>query len=150
MPVTAHAAFAKAASYLGVAAGRRAGGPGDPAADAGRHGRGDHPDTVLVVCSAPSYAHGVIDPVEEIAAGGRGAGVRCHVDACFGGWVLPWLRRLGAPVPPFDFSVPGVTSVSVDLHKYAYAPKGASVCCTATPPCGRRSTSRGRTGRATR
>lgn len=55
------------------------------------------------------------------------AGVRCHVDACFGGWTLPWLRRLGAPVPPFDFAVDGVTSISVDLHKYAYAPKGVSV-----------------------
>jgi sphinganine-1-phosphate aldolase len=54
-------------------------------------------------------------------------GVRCHVDACFGGWALPYLRRLGHPVPPFDFSVPGVTSVSVDLHKYAYCPKGVSV-----------------------
>ncbi len=53
--------------------------------------------------------------------------MRCHVDACFGGWTLPYLRRLGVPVPPFDFSVPGVTSVSVDLHKYAYCPKGVSV-----------------------
>ena len=53
--------------------------------------------------------------------------MRCHVDACFGGWVLPYLRRLGVAVPPFDFAVPGVTSVSVDLHKYAYCPKGVSV-----------------------
>src|SRR6185312_8030687 len=85
------------------------------------------PDTVLVACSAPSYAHGVIDPVTEIAAVAAEAGVRCHVDACFGGWALPWLRRVGVAVPPFDFAVPGVTSVSVDLHKYAYAPKGVSV-----------------------
>ena len=54
-------------------------------------------------------------------------GVRFHVDACFGGWVLPYLRRLGAGLPAFDFAVPGVTSISVDLHKYAYAPKGVSV-----------------------
>ena len=83
--------------------------------------------TVLVACSAPSYAHGVVDPVEAIAAAAAERGVRCHVDACFGGWVLPYLRRLGVGVPPFDFAVPGVTSISVDLHKYAYCPKGTSV-----------------------
>ena len=85
------------------------------------------PDTVLVAGSAPSYAHGVVDPVAEIAAVAAERGVRCHVDACFGGWVLPYLRRLGADLPAFDFAVPGVTSISVDLHKYAYAPKGVSV-----------------------
>jgi glutamate/tyrosine decarboxylase-like PLP-dependent enzyme len=69
----------------------------------------------------------VVDPVGEIAAVAAAAGVRCHVDACFGGWTLPYLRRLGTPVPAFDFAVPGVTSISVDLHKYAYAPKGVSV-----------------------
>ncbi|NED55041.1 aspartate aminotransferase family protein, partial [Micromonospora aurantiaca] len=55
------------------------------------------------------------------------AGVPCHVDACVGGWVLPWLRDAGRDVPPFDLSVPGVTSISCDLHKYGYSPKGASV-----------------------
>jgi glutamate/tyrosine decarboxylase-like PLP-dependent enzyme len=83
--------------------------------------------TVLVVASAPSYAHGVLDPVSEIAATADARGVRMHVDACIGGWVLPYLRRLGEPVPPFDLGVPGVTSISVDLHKYAYCPKGASI-----------------------
>src|SRR6185369_16874599 len=78
-------------------------------------------------CSAPSYAHGVVDPVAEIAAAAAERGVRCHVDACFGGWVLPYLKRLGAALPDFDFSVAGVTSISVDLHKYAYCPKGVSV-----------------------
>jgi glutamate/tyrosine decarboxylase-like PLP-dependent enzyme len=126
VPSTAHAAFAKAAHYLRVAldvvpvgADLRA----DPAAMAAAIG----PDTVLVAASAPSYAHGLVDPVPEIAAVCAERGVRFHVDACFGGWVLPYLRRLGADLPPFDFSVPGVTSVSVDLHKYAYAPKGVSV-----------------------
>jgi sphinganine-1-phosphate aldolase len=126
IPSTAHAAFAKAAHYLRVAldvvpvgAGLRA----DPAATAAAIG----PDTVLVAASAPSYAHGVVDPVPQIAAVAAERGVRCHVDACFGGWVLPYLRRLGADLPPFDLSVPGVTSISVDLHKYAYAPKGVSI-----------------------
>ncbi|WBB79107.1 aminotransferase class V-fold PLP-dependent enzyme [Micromonospora sp. WMMD882] len=127
VPVSAHAAFAKAAHYLRVALDPV---PVDkvtlrPAVAA--VAAAIRPETVLVVCSAPSYAHGVVDPVEEIAAVAARAGVRCHVDACFGGWTLPYLRRLGRPVPAFDFSVDGVTSISVDLHKYAYAPKGVSV-----------------------
>jgi sphinganine-1-phosphate aldolase len=132
-PVTAHAAFAKAAHYLGVALDLVPVSPlsltplvADVAAAVG-------PDTVLVACSAPSYAHGVVDPVAELAAVAAAAGVRCHVDACFGGWTLPYLRRLGANVPPFDFAVPGVTSISVDLHKYAYAPKGTSLLLHRTP-----------------
>jgi glutamate/tyrosine decarboxylase-like PLP-dependent enzyme len=127
IPASAHAAFAKAASYLRV---RLDVVPVDPKTlrpSAADIAAAITPDTVLVACSAPSYAHGVVDPVEEIAAVAAAAGVRCHVDACFGGWALPWLRRLGEPVPAFDFSVPGVTSLSVDLHKYAYAPKGVSV-----------------------
>jgi sphinganine-1-phosphate aldolase len=126
IPSTAHAAFAKAAHYLRVALDvvpvgddRRA----DPAAMAAAIG----PDTVLVVGSAPSYAHGVVDPIPQLAAIAAERGVRFHVDACFGGWVLPYLRRLGADLPAFDLSLPGVTSISVDLHKYAYAPKGVSI-----------------------
>ncbi|WP_327023992.1 pyridoxal phosphate-dependent decarboxylase family protein [Micromonospora sp. NBC_01739] len=127
VPTSAHAAFAKAAHYLRVQVDAV---PIDP--DTLRPAVADiaaaiRPDTVLVVCSAPSYAHGVIDPVAQIAEAAAVAGVRCHVDACFGGWTLPYLRRLGEPVPDFDFAVPGVTSISVDLHKYAYAPKGVSV-----------------------
>jgi glutamate/tyrosine decarboxylase-like PLP-dependent enzyme len=84
-------------------------------------------DTVLVVASAPSYAHGVVDPVTEIAAAAAARGVRCHVDACIGGWVLPYAARLGRDVPGWTFAVEGVTSISVDTHKYAYAPKGTSL-----------------------
>jgi sphinganine-1-phosphate aldolase len=127
VPATAHAAFAKAAHYLRVALDV---GPVHPVtlkADPAAMVAAIRPETVLVAVSAPSYAHGVIDPVEPIAAAAASAGIRCHVDACFGGWVLPYLRRLGEPVPPFDLTVPGVTSISVDLHKYAYAPKGVSV-----------------------
>jgi sphinganine-1-phosphate aldolase len=125
IPSTAHAAFAKAAHYLRVeldvvpVKGLRA----DPEAMAAAIG----PDTVLVAASAPSYAHGVVDPIPELAAIAAERGVRFHVDACFGGWILPYLRRLGADLPAFDLSVPGVTSISVDLHKYAYAPKGVSI-----------------------
>ncbi|GAA1300869.1 aspartate aminotransferase family protein [Planotetraspora silvatica] len=127
LPVTAHPAFHKAAHYLGLEVVPV---PVDPvtfkvsaeAVEAAITGR-----TVLVVASAPSYPQGVIDPIEEIAALASARGVLCHVDACVGGWLLPWLREAGAAVPPFDLSVPGVTSISCDLHKFGYAPKGASV-----------------------
>lgn len=127
LPVTAHAAFHKAANYLGVEAvvigvdtvSFRA--CTDQARDA-IDGR-----TALLVASAPSYAHGVIDPIADLAAIATERGVLFHVDACIGGFLLPYFRRLGREVPPFDFSVPGVTSMSMDLHKYAYCPKGASV-----------------------
>ncbi|MBK1782862.1 pyridoxal phosphate-dependent decarboxylase family protein [Prauserella cavernicola] len=127
LPTTAHAAFHKAAHLFGV---RTVDVPVDPEtfrADPAAMGAAIGDDTVLVVASAPSYAHGVVDPVAEIAAAASARGVRMHVDACIGGWVLPYLRRLGAEVPPFDFAVDGVTSISVDLHKYAYCPKGVSV-----------------------
>ena len=84
-------------------------------------------DTILLVASAVSYPHGVVDPIAELAALAGERGCLLHVDACAGGWLLPYLRRLGADVTEFDFRVPGVTSLSVDLHKYAYTPKGASV-----------------------
>ncbi|MEU7532348.1 aspartate aminotransferase family protein [Saccharothrix sp. NPDC042600] len=123
LPETAHAAFHKAAHYFGV---RVVAVPVDPKtfrADPEAMVAAIDDTTVLVVVSAPSYAHGVVDPVPPIAAACLERGVRCHVDACIGGWVLPF-----APdAPPFDFSVPGVTSISVDLHKYAYCPKGTSV-----------------------
>jgi sphinganine-1-phosphate aldolase len=80
-----------------------------------------------MVGSAPSYPHGVVDPITELAAIARASGLLCHVDACVGGFTLPFVRALGHPVPDFDFRVPGVTSLSADLHKYGYAAKGASV-----------------------
>ncbi len=124
---TAHAAFHKAAHYFGVEAVTVPVLPESFVADPAAMAAAIDERTVLVVVSAPSYAHGVVDPVPEVAAAAAARGVRCHVDACIGGWVLPYLRALGAPVPDFDLSVPGVTSLSVDLHKYAYCPKGTSV-----------------------
>ena len=132
LPVTAHAAFHKAAHYFGVEAVmvdvdeefRARPGAMQAAID---------DRTVLVVASAPSYAHGVVDPVTPIAAAAAARGVRCHVDACIGGWVLPYAARLGRPLPSWTFAVEGVTSISVDLHKYAYAPKGTSVLLHRSP-----------------
>jgi glutamate/tyrosine decarboxylase-like PLP-dependent enzyme len=122
LPSTAHAAFHKAAHYFGV---RSVVVPVDEVtfrADPTAMAAAIDDSTVLVVASAPSYAHGVVDPVGPVAAAAAAAGVRCHVDACIGGWVLPWLDRRD-----WTFTVPGVTSISVDLHKYAYTPKGVSV-----------------------
>lgn len=127
IPVTAHAAFHKAGAYLRVAVDVV---PVDPAtfrADPAAMAAACTDDTVLIVASAPSYAQGVIDPVEAIAALAAERAVPCHVDACVGGWLLPWLADAGADIPAFDLSVPGVTSISCDLHKFGYAPKGASV-----------------------
>jgi sphinganine-1-phosphate aldolase len=127
LPVTAHAAFHKAAHYLGV---RVVPLPLDPRsfkADSSAARELVGPQTMLIVGSAPSYAHGVIDPIGELAALAAERGIPCHVDACIGGFLLPYFARLGRPVPAFDFRLPGVTSISMDLHKYAYAPKGASV-----------------------
>ncbi len=126
LPATAHPAFEKAAEYFSVKtvhipvqADFRAN------VDAAR--AAVTPNTILMVGSAPSYPQGVIDPIAEMAAMARERGFLFHVDACVGGFMLPFVRRLGYPLPEFDFSVPGVTSISVDLHKYAYAAKGASV-----------------------
>ena len=126
VPDTVHAAFHKAAHYFGVEAVRVPVGE-DFRAQPEQMAAAIDDRTVLVVASAPSYAHGVVDPVTPIAAAAAEHGVRCHVDACIGGWVLPWAARLGRPVAPWTFAVDGVTSISVDLHKYAYAPKGTSL-----------------------
>jgi glutamate/tyrosine decarboxylase-like PLP-dependent enzyme len=132
LPETAHAAFHKAAHYFGVEAVLVPVGA-DFRADPAAMAAATTDDTVLVVASAPSYAHGVVDPVPAIATAAASRGVRCHVDACIGGWVLPYAARLGRAVPPWTFAVEGVTSISVDLHKYAYAPKGTSILLHRTP-----------------
>lgn len=126
LPTTAHAAFEKGAEYFGVRSVRVPVGD-DFRADPVAMARAITPDTVLLVASAPAYPQGVIDPVADIAALAAARDISCHVDACMGGITLPMLERLGYPIPGFDFRVPGVTSMSVDLQKYGYTPKGASV-----------------------
>ena len=123
LPASAHAAFLKAAKYLGVRAVVVDVDPQTLRADPAAMAAAVDDTTVLVVASAPSYAHGVVDPVAEVAALAAARGIRCHVDACIGGWVLPHLDD----VPSWTFAVDGVTSISVDLHKYAYTPKGVSL-----------------------
>jgi len=82
---------------------------------------------VALVGSAPNYAHGMIDPIEDLAEIARDRDVGLHVDGCLGGFILPWGERLGYAIPRFDFRVRGVTSISADTHKYGYALKGTSV-----------------------
>ncbi|HEY7137212.1 MAG TPA: aminotransferase class V-fold PLP-dependent enzyme [Acidimicrobiia bacterium] len=123
---SAHAAFHKAARDFGVTA-RVIDVRDDWRADVDAMAAAVNERTVLVVGSAPQYPQGVIDPIPEIAMLATDAGASCHVDACMGGFVLPFAERLGRDVAPWDFRVPGVTSISADVHKLGYAPKGASV-----------------------
>lgn len=125
-PVTAHAAFDKAAQYFGITL-RRVPLDGQYRVDVDAARRAITPATIAVVGSAPAFPHGIIDPIADLAGLAQQHGIGCHVDACLGGFVLPWAEKLGYPVPPFDFRVPGVTSISVDTHKYGYAAKGTSV-----------------------
>ncbi|KGN40341.1 pyridoxal phosphate-dependent decarboxylase family protein [Knoellia aerolata] len=128
MSTSAHAAFHKAADYLGLGTTVLPVDPASGRAPASGYVEALGDDVALVVVSAPSYPHGVLDPVAEVAGAAADRGIPSHVDACVGGWVLPWWPVAGGcPVPPWDFSVRGVSSISADLHKYGYAPKGASL-----------------------
>jgi sphinganine-1-phosphate aldolase len=125
VPVTAHPAFDKAAHYLDVEIVRT---PlrEDLRADVDAMVQAINDNTVLIAGSAPCYPFGVIDTIPEIAALAAERGICCHVDACLGAYLLPFVERLGRQVPPWDFRVPGVTSISADLHKYGYSARGAS------------------------
>ena len=127
VPVTAHASLHKAAHYLDVTLVSTPVDPHTFKADVAAMRAAITDNTILLTASAASYAHGVIDPIAEIGQLALARGLLLHVDGCIGAFLLPYFRRLGASVPGFDLSVPGVTSISMDLHKYGYAPKGASV-----------------------
>jgi glutamate/tyrosine decarboxylase-like PLP-dependent enzyme len=125
LPVTAHPAFEKAAHYFDVKPVHIPVGDDFRAdVEAARAALTD--DTILIVGSAPCYPYGAVDPIPELAALAQERGICCHVDACVGGFLLPFLPRLGYKLPPWDFSVPGVTSISADLHKYGYTARGSS------------------------
>ncbi len=126
LPVTAHPAFDKAGQYFGIEVRRT---PVDERFRARVEAMAQTMDknTIALVGSAPGYPHGVIDPIPEMAQLAWERGVGFHTDACLGGFVIPWAEALGYPVPVIDFRLPGVTSISVDTHKYGYAAKGTSV-----------------------
>jgi len=123
---SAHAAFHKAAHLFGVTV-RKTPVLADWTADVDAMAAAANDNTVLVVGSAPQYPQGVVDPIPAIAALATEVGANCHVDACMGGFVLPFAELLGRDVAPRDFRVEGVTSISADVHKLGYAPKGVSV-----------------------
>ncbi|XP_077990716.1 sphingosine-1-phosphate lyase-like [Glandiceps talaboti] len=126
-PITIHPAFEKAAHYFDVTIKHI---PVDDVhfkPNLAQYEKAITNNTILLLASAPHYCHGVVDPIEEIAAMATKRGLPMHVDACFGGFMLPWVEKLGYPVPKFDFRLPGVTSMSADIHKYGYGAKGASV-----------------------
>ncbi len=125
LAASAHPAFDKAAHFMGLSTVRtplQADFRADPEAMADAI----TPDTVMLVGSVPAYPHGVVDPIGEIAAIAQARGIWMHVDACVGGYFAPFANMLGVPIADWDFAVPGVTSISADLHKYGYAAKGAS------------------------
>ncbi|MBI1199044.1 MAG: aspartate aminotransferase family protein [Phenylobacterium sp.] len=124
LPRSAHLAFDKAAALMEIEVRRipLAGYLADPAAMAAA--ADDH--TVMIVGSAPSFPYGLIDPIGALSDLALARDLWLHVDACVGGYIAPFVRMNGADIPPFDFELPGVRSMSADLHKYGYAAKGAS------------------------
>lgn len=132
LPVSAHAAFDKACSYFGITP-RLVPLDKNFQADVGKVRESVNENTIAIVGSAPCFPYGTIDPIGEMSGIARDLGIGFHVDACLGGFVLPWARKLGYKVPDFDFGLPGVTSMSVDTHKYGYAPKGTSVILYRNP-----------------
>ncbi len=125
-PRTIHVALDKAAHYFGLKV-RYAPVDENFQVDLKAMRKLINRNTVLITASAPQYAHGMIDPIPEIGKMAQEFKIPFHVDACFGGFFLPWMEKLGYDLPTFDFRVPGVTSISADIHKYGYAAKGASV-----------------------
>jgi len=124
-PITIHPAFLKAAEYLGLKVVRLP--VKEAKADVDAFAENISEKTALIALSAPNWPFGTIDPVKEVAEVALEKDVLLHVDACLGGFILSFFEMLGEKIPLFDFRVEGVSSISLDVHKYGYAPKGASV-----------------------
>ena len=125
VPQSAHPAFNKAAEYLGLTV-KRVPVADDFTADVNAMAAAVDEHTMMVVASAPCFPYGVIDDIEGLSRLAVDADIWLHVDACVGGYFAPFARMNGVNLPPFDFALPGVRSMSADLHKYGYAAKGAS------------------------
>ena len=126
IPVTAHAAFDKAGEYFNIKV-KRVPIDNNYQANVNAIRKAANGNTICIVGSAPNFPHGIVDPINEMSEIARERGICFHVDACLGGFVLPWAEKLGYPVTEFDFRLPGVTSISADTHKFGYASKGTSV-----------------------
>ncbi|XP_064630555.1 sphingosine-1-phosphate lyase-like isoform X2 [Lineus longissimus] len=127
VPLTGHAAFDKAAFYFRIKIVHIPIDPKTFKADVKAMKRAINGNTCMLVGSGPGYPHGVIDPIEDIAKLGKKYNIPVHVDCCLGGFVVPFMEKVGFPIARFDFRLPGVTSISADTHKYGFAPKGSSV-----------------------
>lgn len=125
-PVTTHPAFSKAADMTGIRP-VYASLEADKRVSLNEVEKLINRNTIAITASAPCFPYGVVDPIEELAELALNHGLLFHVDSCMGGLMLPFIESLGYEVPPFDFRVRGVTSISADVHKYGYSPKGASV-----------------------
>ncbi len=125
LPETAHVAWFKASEYFGVKI-RLVPLKEDFSPDLKKLRRLINRNTVMILGSAPEYPHGTIDPIEAMGEIAQSKGIPLHVDACVGGFILPFMAMNGEKLPPWDYRVPGVTSISADIHKYGYAAKGAS------------------------
>lgn len=125
VPETAHSAIDKGGYYFDVKLRHAPVGP-DFRVDVKAVKKMINRNTILIIGSAPQYPQGVVDPIAQLAELASSHNIPMHVDACIGGFVLPFIEKLGYPVPVFDFRIPGVTSISADIHKYGYAAKGAS------------------------
>ena len=126
VPKSAHAAFDKAGEYFKIRVIRTK-LDSDYKADVKAIRYAISSRTIAIAASAVSFPNGVIDPISDIASIAEKRGIGFHVDACLGGFILPWAEKLGYDVKPFDFRVSGVTSISADTHKFGYAAKGTSV-----------------------
>ena len=125
LPVTAHPAFEKGASLMDIEI-RRVPVTSALRADPKAMAEFIDADTIMIVGSVPCFPHGVVDPIPELSQLAVDKSVWLHVDACVGGYVAHSARELGAPIPDFDFALPGVASLSADLHKFGFCPKPAS------------------------
>lgn len=132
LPFTAHPAFAKAAHYLGVES-KRTPLNEEYRVDLDAYEASITENTIMMVGSAPNYPMGMVDPIPEMAALAEARSIHFHVDACVGGFFLPFAEKMGKEFPVWDFRVPGVTTISADLHKYGYTAKGASTIISRDP-----------------
>ncbi|KAI5107971.1 sphingosine-1-phosphate lyase 1 isoform X1 [Silurus meridionalis] len=126
-PVSAHAAFDKAAHYFGMKLIHIPLDKKTMKVDVKAMKRAISKNTAMLVCSAPQFPHGIIDPIVEVGKLAEKYNIPLHVDACLGGFLIVFMEKAGFKLDPFDFRVKSVTSISADTHKYGYAPKGSSV-----------------------
>ncbi|CAF1245672.1 unnamed protein product [Adineta steineri] len=127
MPTTAHPAFNKACSYFKIKLRRIPLNPQTREVNLDKMRQAITKNTCMIVASAPNFPHGVIDPIGDISKIAVEYNIPLHVDACLGGFLIPFMDQAGFPLEPFDFRLPGVMSMSCDTHKYGFAPKGTSV-----------------------